>query len=93
MFVIDEADDGRGTFTSVNSNFIDGGDAVTIGFGGKGALELAREMSEAERNIVVGVSTKDPTTSASYTKYSATRFDVVDAAATLESLIDECAVQ
>jgi hypothetical protein len=94
MVVVDEKDDGRGTFTSVNSNFIADAESVRIGFGGKGALRLARKMSGAERNIVVGVATKDPVKNASYTKYNTTRYeDVADAADSLESLFEECGVQ
>jgi hypothetical protein len=93
IVVVDESADGRGTFTSVNSNFISDEKSVSIGFGGKGALELAHEMSLAEHNIVVGVATKDPTKSASYTKYNTTRYeDVADAIDSLASLFEECGV-
>jgi hypothetical protein len=94
MIVVDEKDDGRGTFTSVNSNFIADDNSVRIGFGGKGALRLAHEMSKAEHNIIVGVATKDPTKASSYTKYNTTRYeDLPDAAEAFGSLFDECGVQ
>jgi hypothetical protein len=94
MVVVDEKDDGRGTFTSVNSNFIADAESVRIGFGGKGALRLAHEMSKAEHNIVVGVAAKDPTKSASYTKYNTTRYEnLADAGDALESLFAECGDQ
>jgi hypothetical protein len=94
MVIVDEKSDGRGTFTSVNSNFIADTESVRIGFGGKGALRLAHEMSKAEHNIVVGVAIKDPTKSASYTKYNTTRYeDLADAGDAIESLFTECGDQ
>lgn len=94
MVVVDEKNDGRGTFTSVNSNFIADDNSVRIGFGGKGALRLAHEMSEAEHNIVVGVATQDPTKASRYTKYNTTRYeDLAEAADAFGSLFDECGDQ
>jgi hypothetical protein len=94
MVVIDETDDGRGTFTSVNSNFIADEDGVRIGFGGRGALRLAHEMSEAKKNITVGVSVKDPTKSGSYTKHNMTRYeDLENGAAALAALFADCGVE
>jgi hypothetical protein len=88
---IDEQEGKPLNYFSVNSRFLDNVDRRFIGFSGKHAVRMARDFTEAEDNITVGVSVKKPT--GSYNKYNTIRFPVDGAEHAVRQMLKDCGLE